>query len=200
MTGDANGAPYDILRTDPVMAGLIETHGPLTVQPADDEFHRLVVSIVNQQLSTASATAIRERLFDRLGDVTPRSVLDADREALRETGLSGTKVEYLCNAATAFQERDLTRAGLTEYDDDAVIDELTRIRGVGPWTAEMYLLFVLGREDVLPLGDLAIRRGLEDLYDCDSRDEMRAVAESWRPYRSYGTRYVWAHYESDSDD
>lgn len=196
MTNDTDGEVYDILRSDPVMAGLIDTHGPLSVEPADDEFRRLVVSIVNQQLSTASATAIRERLFDHLGDVTPATVLDADREALRETGLSGTKVDYLRNAATAFRERDLTRAGLADFDDDAVVDELTRIRGVGRWTAEMYLLFVLGREDVLPLGDLAIRRGLEDLYGCESRDEMRAVAESWRPYRSYGTRYVWAHYES----
>ncbi|WP_435068822.1 DNA-3-methyladenine glycosylase family protein [Haloplanus sp. C73] len=196
MTSDADGEAHDILRTDPVMAGLIDTHGPLTVQPADDEFRRLVVSIVNQQLSTASATAIRERLFDHLDEVTPAAVLDADPDALRETGLSGTKVDYLRNAATAFRERDLTRSGLADVDDGAVVDELTRIRGVGQWTAEMYLLFVLGREDVLPLGDLAIRRGLEDLYDCDSRDEMRAVAESWRPFRSYGTRYVWAHYES----
>ncbi|SEA08902.1 DNA-3-methyladenine glycosylase II [Haloplanus vescus] len=188
--------PHDILRTDPVMAGLVDTHGPLTVQPADDEFRRLVVSIVNQQLSTASASAIRERLFDHLGDVTPAAILDADTEALRETGLSGTKVEYLRNAARAFEERDLTRAGLADHPDDAVVDELTRIRGVGEWTAEMYLLFVLGREDVLPLGDLAIRRGLEDLYGCDSREEMREVAAAWRPYRSYGTRYVWAHYES----
>ncbi|AZH26507.1 DNA-3-methyladenine glycosylase family protein [Haloplanus aerogenes] len=188
--------PHAVLRTDPVMADLIETHGRLTLQPAEDEFRRLVVSIVNQQLSTASADAIRERLFDHLDAVTPATVLAADRDALRDTGLSGTKVDYLRNAATAFRDRDLTREGLTDSDDEAVIDELTAITGIGRWTAEMYLIFVLGREDVLPLGDLAIRRGLESLYDCDSRDEMRAAAEPWRPYRSYGTLYVWEHYES----
>jgi len=192
----ATADPHDVLRADPVMADLIETHGHLALQPAADEFRRLVVSIVNQQLSTASAEAIRERVFERLGTVTPETVLAADRDTLRDAGLSGTKVDYLRNAAAAFRDRDLTREGLAAHDDEAVIDELTRIKGIGRWSAEMYLLFVLGREDVLPLGDLAIRRGLEDLYGCDSRDAMREVADSWRPYRSYGTLYVWEHYES----
>jgi len=178
------------------MADLIDRHGHIEHEPAADEFERLCTSIINQQLSTASATAIRERLFDHLGEVTPETVLAADREPLREVGLSGTKVDYLRNAATAFRDRNLSRDGLADHDDEAVIDELTRITGIGRWSAEMYLLFVLGREDVLPLGDLAIRRGLEDLYGCDSRDEMREVATAWRPYRSYGTLYVWEHYES----
>jgi DNA-3-methyladenine glycosylase II len=198
MTGDAPDWRR-VLRADPVMADLVDAHGDLSVDPAEDEFRRLVVSIVNQQLSTASAAAIRGRLFDLLGEVTPESVLAADRDALRDVGLSGTKVDYLRNSASAFRERDLTRDGLAAYDDEAVVDELTTITGIGRWTAEMYLIFVLGREDVLPLGDLAVRRGLESLYGCDSRAEMREVAEAWRPYRSYGTRYVWAHYESDGE-
>jgi len=188
--------PHDRLRTDPVMAGLIDEHGHLTIQPAEDEFRRLVVSIVNQQLSTASADAIRDRLFDQLGEVTPETVLTADRDALRDAGLSGPKVDSLRNTATAFRDRDLTREGLADHDDEAVVDALTSITGIGRWTAEMYLIFVLGREDVLPLGDLAVRRGIEDLYGCDSRSEMREAATAWRPYRSYGTLYVWEHYEN----
>ena len=185
-----------VLRSDDVMADLVDAYGTVDVSPADDEFERLCVSIVNQQLSTASATAIRERVFDLFdGRVTPGAVLAADRDALREAGLSGTKVDYLRNAAEAFRERDLTREGLAGYTDEEVVAELTRIKGIGKWSAEMYLLFVLGREDVLPLGDLAIRRGLEDLYDVESREAMREVAEPWRPYRSYGTLYVWRYYE-----
>ncbi|MFB6102980.1 MAG: DNA-3-methyladenine glycosylase [Haloplanus sp.] len=184
------------LRTDPVMADLIDTHGDLTLTPADDEFRRLVVSIINQQLSTASARAIRERVFDLLGAVTPATVLAADRDALRDAGLSDTKVDYLRNAARAFRERNLTREGLADHSDEAVVDELTTITGIGQWSAEMYLIFVLGRADVLPLGDLAIRRGLTDLYGCDSRAAMREVADAWRPYRSYGTLYVWEYYEN----
>ncbi|ELZ49651.1 HhH-GPD family protein [Halorubrum coriense DSM 10284] len=199
---DATDPIAATLRADPTMATLIDRHGPLDVAPADDEFARLCTSIVNQQLSTASAAAIRERFVGVLGgDPTPDRVLAADRAALREAGLSGTKVEYLRNVAAAFRddERDFTREGLAEASDEAVVDRLTEITGVGPWTARMYLIFALGREDVLPLGDLAVRRGFEQIYNGGeslSRAEMREIGEAWRPYRSYGTRYVWAEYES----
>jgi len=150
------------LRTDPVMDRLVDRHGPLTVEPAENPFRRLCVSILNQQLSTASAAAIRERAFEVVGDaVTPASVLAADTDRLAEAGVSRTKIEYLRSVAEAFadDERGLTREALADYDDDAVVAELTEIRGVGAWTARMYLIFALGREDVLPLGDLAVRRG-----------------------------------------
>ncbi|OTE98737.1 DNA-3-methyladenine glycosylase [Halorubrum sp. SD612] len=190
------------LREDPTMATLVDRHGPLDVAPADDEFARLCTSIVNQQLSTASANAIRERFLDVLGEEpTPEGVLAADEDALREAGLSGTKVEYLRNVAAAFRdaERDFTRAGLAGVSDEAVVDRLTEIHGVGAWTARMYLIFALGREDVLPLGDLAVRKGIERAYNDGaelSRAEMREIGAAWRPYRSYGTRYIWAEYES----
>jgi DNA-3-methyladenine glycosylase II len=190
------------LREDPRMATLIDRHGRLSVEPADDEFARLCTSIVNQQLSTASAAAIRERFVDVLGgEPTPDRVLAADEAALREAGLSATKVEYLRAAAAAFRDGDgdLTREGLAEVSDGDVVDRLTEIRGVGEWTARMYLIFALGREDVLPLGDLAVRKGIEQTYNDGaelSRAEMREIAEAWRPYRSYGTRYIWAEYES----
>jgi DNA-3-methyladenine glycosylase II len=190
------------LREDPTMARLIERHGPLAVEPAGDEFARLCTSIVNQQLSTASAAAIHGRFLDALGgDPTPDRVLAADEDDLRDAGLSGTKVEYLRNVAAAFRdgERDLTREGLADASDEEVVAALTEIRGVGEWTARMYLIFALGREDVLPLGDLAVRKGIERVYndgDDLTRAEMREIGDAWRPYRSYGTRYVWAEYES----
>ena len=187
------------LRRDPVMAELLDEHDPY-VERDCEEFERLVVSIINQQLSTASAAAVRERAFDVLNDdVTPAAVLDADEEALREAGLSYTKVEYVRNAAEAFRENDYTRTGLADRTDEEVIDLLTEIKGIGEWTARMYLLFVLERPDVLPLGDLAVRRGIEGLYGDGeemTRAEMREVAERWRPHRSLATRYIWAEYES----
>jgi len=188
-----------VLREDPVMAELLERHDPYSERDVEP-FERLCASIINQQLSTESAAAVRERAFEALGEVTPERVLAAEETALREAGLSASKVGYLRNAAYAFREADLTPAGLAGYSDDEVVDRLTEIRGVGPWTAEMYLIFVLERPDVLPLGDLAVRRGIEGLYgdgDGMPRAEMREVAESWRPYRSHGTRYVWAAYESE---
>lgn len=188
-----------VLRRDPVMARLVDAHDPY-VEPDWDEFERLCISIVNQQLSTASAMAVRERVFDVLGgEVTPEAVLAADEGPLRDAGLSRTKVEYFRNAARAFQRNDYSREGLAAHSDEVVIDELTAIKGIGEWTARMYLLFVLEREDVLPLGDLAVRRAIERLYGDGAemtRSEMREVAERWRPYRSVATRYLWAEYES----
>lgn len=189
-----------VLRRDPVMATLLERHDPYT-EPVRSEYERLCVSIINQQLSTASAAAVKERVFDVLDDeVTPNSVLDADERALRDAGLSRTKVEYMQNAARAFRRNDYTREGLAAYSDDEVVELLTEIKGIGEWTARMYLLFVLEREDVLPLGDLAVRRGIERLYGDGEemgREEMREIAERWRPYRSVATRYIWAEYESE---
>ncbi|WP_137289630.1 DNA-3-methyladenine glycosylase family protein [Natronorubrum halophilum] len=189
-----------VLRQDPVMAALVERHDPYD-EPNWNEFERLCISIINQQLSTASAAAVRERVFELFrGEVTPEAVLEAEDEAIRSAGLSRSKVEYVRNAARAFQERDYTREGLADHSADEVIDLLTEIKGIGEWTARMYLLFVLERPDVLPLGDLAVRRGIEQLYGNGSeeltRAEMREIAEAWRPYRSVATRYIWAEYES----
>ena len=189
-----------VLRRDPVMERLIETHDPYTEREWT-EYERLAVSIINQQLSTASAAAVRERVFELLDhDVTPAAVLAADEALLREAGLSRMKVEYIRNAARAFRESDFTREGLSGVSNEDVIARLTEIKGVGEWTAQMYLLFVLERADVLPLGDLAVRRGIEQLYadgDEMTRTEMREVAENWRPYRSVATKYIWAEYESE---
>ncbi|ELY87581.1 HhH-GPD family protein [Natrialba hulunbeirensis JCM 10989] len=190
-----------VLRADPVMDQLVDAHDPY-VEPDWTEYERLCISIINQQLSTASAAAVRERVFDVLEDeVSPETVLAADDQALRDAGLSRSKVDYIRNAARAFQEQDFTRAGLADVDNDEVVDRLTEIKGIGEWTARMYLLFVLERPDILPLGDLAVRRGIEQLYGNGeelTRAEMRDIAEDWRPYRSVATRYIWAEYEADS--
>ncbi len=188
-----------VLRQDPVMADLIDKHDPYT-EPDWNEYERLCISIINQQLSTASAAAVKTRVFELLDDeVTPETVLAADEVALRDAGLSRSKVEYMKNAARAFQERDYSREGLAEHTEEEVVELLTEIKGIGEWTARMYLLFVLEREDILPLGDLAVRRGIEQLYGNGkemSRTEMREIAVQWRPYRSVATRYIWAEYES----
>jgi len=190
--------PHERLRQDETMSTLIDEFGRVSVEPAEsgEEFRRLVVSITNQSVSTESARAVRSRLFDALDDVTPRAVLDTPPEELAETGVGEAKAEYLREAARAFREDDYSREAFGDASDDEVRDALTEIRGTGEWTANMYLIFVLGREDVLPLGDLAVRRGIEGLYGAETRDEMREIAETWKPYRTYGTRYIWKWYES----
>lgn len=180
------------LRDDPELGPLVEAHGPIDLEPADDPFARLVVSIINQQLSVASAAAIRERVFDRF-EVTPAGLLGADAEALRDAGLSGQKIEYVRNVARAFEEGRISRQQLEPMSDAEVIATLTEIRGVGTWTAKMALIFVLGREDVFPVEDLGIRKAMALLYGFDEDDRAGMVehAERWRPYRSYASRYLW---------
>ncbi|MFB6135273.1 MAG: DNA-3-methyladenine glycosylase [Halobacteriaceae archaeon] len=191
---DADDVPEPI-REDPHLGPLVEEHGPVTVDSHDDPFARLVTSVVNQQLSTRSAAAIRDRLFERF-DVTPAGVAAADPDALRETGLSGQKVEYLKHAADAFQERELSPTALADHSDEEAVDLLTEIRGVGEWTAHMYLIFVCGREDVFPVGDLGVRKGMCELFDAElSRAEMVERASAWRPYRSYAALYLWRAYD-----
>ncbi|WP_372479128.1 DNA-3-methyladenine glycosylase [Halomicrobium sp. HM KBTZ05] len=183
--------PHDRLREDPDLGPLVETHGELTISPAEDFFARILTSIVRQQVSMASAAATRERLFDAVA-VTPSGVLAADDETLRDAGLSRQKTRYVNNVARAFEERGLSRTYFEDVDDDAVVDELTSITGVGEWTANMQLIFSLGREDVFPVGDLGVRKGMASLVDPElTRAEMSAYAERWAPYRSYASLYLW---------
>jgi DNA-3-methyladenine glycosylase II len=182
------------LRADPILTEVIDAHEPLTLEPAEDPFERLVVSIVNQQLSTASANAIRGRLFDRF-EIAPEPLLKADETELRDVGLSRQKIEYIQNTARTFTEDDLTRDSFTGMTNQEVIEELTTIRGVGVWTAKMFLMFSLGREDVFPVEDLGIRNGMTELYGDLSREEMVEAAEQWRPYRSITSLYLWRSYE-----
>ena len=182
------------LRADDDLGPLVAEHGPLALDPAGDAFERLVVSILRQQVSMDAAAAIRERLFDRI-EVSPDGVLAAEAETLTDAGLSAAKAEYVRDAARTFRAEGYDRAAFAERTDEAVVDELTGIRGVGPWTAKMFLMFALGRPDVFPVEDLGVRRGMETVVGDLSRAEMRDHAERWRPYRSYASLYLWRAYE-----
>lgn len=183
-------SPHEHLRDDAYIGPLIEKHGVLELDTADDMFQRLVVSILRQQVSMASAAATRKRLFESV-EVTPEGVLAADPETLRDAGLSRQKTRYVRNVAEAFRG-EYSKGYFEALDDDAVVSELTSITGVGEWTANMQLLFALGRPDVFPVGDLGVRKGMRTLYDEEmSRQEMVAEAERWVPYRSYATLYLW---------
>jgi DNA-3-methyladenine glycosylase II len=180
----------DRLRADPDLGPLVERHGPVAVEPADDFFERFVISILRQQVSMASAEATQRRLFDAV-EVTPDGILAAEETTLRDAGLSRQKVRYVRNVASAFRDEGYARERFDDLPDEAVIEELTSITGVGTWTAKMQLLFSLGRPDVFPVEDLGIRKGMQTLYGDIDREAMVDRAERWRPYRSYATRYLW---------
>lgn len=180
----------DHLTDDPVLDPLIEEYGRLELEPAPDPFRRLITSIVGQQLSTEAAATIRQRLVDTV-EITPDAILAAAESDLREAGLSKQKTTYVKNVARTFDEQDFTRDSFDGMSDEIVIEELTSIHGVGVWTAKLFLMFGLAREDVFPVEDLGIRRGMEYLYGDLTRDEMISKADPWKPYRSYASLYIW---------
>jgi DNA-3-methyladenine glycosylase II len=208
--GELVSDAHDHLREHPTIGPLIDEYGELELEPAEDFFERFVVSIVNQVISTEAARTIRERLFETF-EVTPEALLAADEAALRDVGLSPQKVSAIRNVAAWFREEDITRERFAGMDDATVMAELTDVGGVGDWTAKMVLMFGLGRADVFPVEDLAVRRGMTMLYggegadgrDADgerelTRTEMCERAERWAPYRSVATLYVWQCYVDEN--
>jgi DNA-3-methyladenine glycosylase II len=187
-------------RADDVMAALIELHGPLDLEerpgrPAD-AYGALLRSIVGQQLSVAAARSIYNRLLELFGGETPtpESLLAADPDALRAAGLSGAKVKYVRSLAEHVQAGDLHLDSLGDMSDEAVIAELTVVKGVGLWSSHMFLLFFLKRPDILPVGDLGVRRAVERAYGLEGlpdAETLERLGERWAPYRSLASLYLW---------
>lgn len=185
-------------RRDRVMRKLIPQFGEARLQSRGDAFTTLARSIVGQQISVKAAQSVWER-FAVLVDaperkVNPRDVLALDVQAMRAAGLSARKVEYLRDLSTHFTEGSVHVRQWGGMDDEAIIDELVAIRGIGRWTAEMFLIFHLMRPNVLPLDDLGLLKGISLNYfsgEPVSRVEAREIADAWAPYRSVGTWYLW---------
>lgn len=186
---------------DPVMAALVDGAGPLGMDDRrrgrpDDAYGALVRTIVGQQLSTRAARKIYARLSALVEDrgPTPEEILAADDEALRAVGLSRPKVSYLKDLAGRVVGGELDLDSLYALPDDEVIDRITSVKGLGRWSADMFLIFHLSRPDVLPVGDLGIRRAVERAYGLDGLPDARTledVAASWRPRRTLACLYLW---------
>jgi len=187
---------------DPVLGELIDAAGPLENPrqgrpERDDHYGALVRAIVGQQLSVRAAQAIYGRLTERFGGrpPTPAEILDEEPEELRAAaGLSRAKVGYLRSLAEHVSSGELELERLGELDDDAVVEELVAVKGLGLWTAHMFLMFHLERPDVLPVGDLGIRRAIERAYALDELPDagtIERIAAPWRPYRTLACRYLW---------
>jgi DNA-3-methyladenine glycosylase II len=198
-TADAVAA---LRAADPVLAKVIDEvgidgPGDLGVTVSNDRYGALVRSIVGQQLSTRSAQAIYGRLTDRFGGRTPTpvEVLEDDPDELRTSvGLSHAKVAYLRSLAERVLDGSLDLDHLDRLPDEEVIAQLTAVKGIGPWSADMFLIFRLGRPDVLPVGDLGIRRAFMIHYRLPERPttaEMERIAEPWRPHRTLASIYLW---------
>jgi len=183
-------------RRDATLAKIIRRVGPCTLAPRRRYFANLCEAIVWQQLSPKAATTIYGRfrgLFPRRVP-TPTRLLELPDAALRRAGVSRQKAGYLRDLARRFADGTIPYRRLAAMEDDAVIDALTLVKGIGVWTAQMFLIFVVSRPDVLPVDDLGLRKAVSFHYGFDalpSAAEMTEVAEPWRPYRSIAAWYLW---------
>src|ERR1043166_4061233 len=190
-------------QSDPILSEIIDRVGEYRIEFRDPDFETLVKSIVYQQLSGRVASVIFERLRRAVkGSVTPQSILKLRPSRMRTLGLSGQKTAYIRDLARHTRDGRLIFEELQTLADAAVIERLTQVKGIGVWTAHMFLIFALRRADVLPTGDLGIRNAMKKAYSLEklpSPEEMEAIAAKWRPYCSVASWYLWRSLEPNAN-
>ena len=191
-------ASAHLAAADPVVARLIEAHGPYLPRPRREPWASLVRSILFQQLAGAAALAIQRRFYSLHGHEdqppSPAQILATTDDEFRACGVSRQKAAYLRDLATHAADGLLPFDRLGRMSDDAVIGTLTAVHGIGEWTAHMFLMFELGRPDVLPVGDLGVRAGMRAAYRLaalPTPSQARTIGEPWAPFRSVGAWYMW---------
>ena len=182
-------------RSDPVLAAIIERIGPYRIEYGEPTFHSLAEAIVYQQLNGKAAVTIFKRFTDLAGDpVTPQGILKLSEEQMRAAGLSKQKLSYLRDLAAKAQTGIVDFARLPNLSDEEVIEHLTQIKGIGVWTAQMFLMFALRRPNVLPTGDYGVQMAIRKLYKrrkLPKPAQMEKLAKCWEPYRSVACWYLW---------
>jgi DNA-3-methyladenine glycosylase II len=194
-----NSATSYLRDVDPIMAKAIERVGPCTLVPNPQLFETLIDAIISQQISVKAADAIMGRLRTALhaeaeGTISPHQLLTIEEDTLRAVGLSPQKMRYIRDLTERVVSGELNLELLGGLEDEEVISELVKVKGIGRWTAEMMLIFSLGRPDVLPVDDLGFLEGVREAYSLESRPtpkEMRIKGELWHPYRTFATWYMW---------
>jgi len=184
---------------DPRLAAIIKSVGAYEIKLRKDPFRSLVEAIIYQQLAGSAADAIYGRFVKIYGRFPrPTRLLATPDSKLRVAGLSGRKIEYLMDLAARVSDGRLKLAQLPKLPDDQVIEQLVQVKGIGRWTAEMFLIFCLGRQDVLPVGDLDLRKAMQKTYslaELPSPESMCDIALPWKPYCSVATWYLWKSLE-----
>ena len=183
-----------LARKDPVMARIMRSHRNVFLARRGEPFMTLARAIVGQQISVKAAQSVWDRFAACVGEVTPQNVLRRERPLLRACGLSDRKTEYIADLAQHFADGAIHVQRWPEMADEEIIAELVEVRGVGRWTAEMFLIFNLLRPDVFPVDDLGLQKGVRLAYFKGRKvsvTRMQKLAEAWRPWRSVATWYLW---------
>jgi DNA-3-methyladenine glycosylase II len=183
-----------LARRDPVMARIMRAHPKIFLARRGEPFLTLARAIVGQQISVKAAQSVWDRLVACVGEMTPEKVLLKERPVLRACGLSDRKTEYIADLAQHFADGSIHVHRWPLMSDEEIIAELVQVRGIGRWTAEMFLIFNLLRPDVFPLDDLGLQKGIRVAYFRNRKvapSTMRRLGERWRPWRSVATWYLW---------
>ena len=183
-----------LARRDPVIRKIMREHPKIFLARRGEPFLTLARAIVGQQISVKAAQSVWDRLVLCVGEVTPQNVLLKERPVLRACGLSDRKTEYIAHLAQHFVDGSIHVRRWPEMSDEEIIAELVQVRGIGRWTAEMFLIFNLLRPDVFPLDDLGLQKGIRVSYFRGrgvALSTMRRLGEAWRPWRSVATWYLW---------
>jgi DNA-3-methyladenine glycosylase II len=185
-------------RHDPTLHTVIRRVGPFTLRPQRDRFRMLVRSMVSQQISTSAARTIYARLETAAGPrgIRPESLVTLGPDELRSVGLSRQKGAYISDLAQKVTDGEVRLSRLGRMDDEEVIAELVQVKGIGRWTAQMFLIFALGRQDVFPIDDLGVRTAINQLYGFKtkpSKEEYLQIGRRWSPHATVGSWYCWRY-------
>jgi DNA-3-methyladenine glycosylase II len=187
-------ATQELAARDAVMQQLITQFADASLESRGCAFTTLARSIVGQQISVKAAESVWQRVIAAIPDITPHTIAAAEQESLRSCGLSARKVTYLQDLSRHFREGDLSETAWENLDDESIIKQLVQVKGIGRWTAEMFLIFHLHRPDVLPLDDIGLQRAIS-LHYLDKqpveKNIMLELAKPWQPWRSVATWYLW---------
>lgn len=196
-------AQHYLARHDPKLSALIKLYGPCRIKPHTNHYAELVSSIIGQQLSVKAAEAIWKRVLELFGGnvPSPKQVIAIETERLRAAGLSYAKAAYVKDLAQHIDDGRLDMAHITTLPNDELIEQLTAVKGIGEWSSHMFMIFSLGRLDILPVGDLGIRKAVQNIYglkDLPGSSEIQSISEEfrWHPYESVAAWYLWRSLEN----
>jgi DNA-3-methyladenine glycosylase II len=183
-----------LTQKDEVLKGIISEYGLPIIQKREEGFASMCHIILEQQVSIASAKAAYEKLVNLVGKVDPFTIHNATDEDLRSCGISRQKTIYLKDVAQRVIRKELSFSSLPMKTEQQIRNELIQIKGVGNWSIDVYLMFCMQSQDIIPLGDIAIKNTLMELYNCQSEEEMLVISSNWKPFRTLASFIIWHYY------
>jgi DNA-3-methyladenine glycosylase II len=184
----------EIVQLEPKFQVIIETYGHPNITTRPSGFVALSQLILEQQVSIASAKACYDKIENYLNGFTPKLLLDVSDEELKSCGVSRQKISYIKNLALCIEENKIDLESFHTKTENEVYTELIQLKGIGKWTAQVYLMFCLQKKDVFPIGDIAVQHTMRELFNTETLEEMEIHANNWKPFRSLATYLLWHHY------